>query len=549
MSGSSIDLNEANETGGGGDTNWVSHPATIGYSRQGTSHTAVAPETNSGMNAGTPGDGLEQLNSFGTGSDQNPTAAQSAPTSRAEQQGGGSSATDGANVNKPITNDAGQKDPITGTPPAPNGPPVKLPNPGLAGGWTGSPPGPASGGDDDDDDDTASPGPGGFSSPNVDPLTLPGMLAPLGQGSQAQSPTTGPADGSQVDPAQPDPDGDEIIGADDPGDTSWGDDAGDGQGGGPVGGGAVGGIGSGAVGRVGGGAAGAGRGGAGGAGGGGAGGPAGGGAPAGLLGGLAGAAQWSWAVGSAGVLGVVQGAANTVNGVQDGLIGLANLPGVAYNYSVGRIPGAPLAQYIPSPDWSNNRVTAESPFEHQAGKFLGGTGVTMLIPGAQFGVATGSLGKVSMLAQTTGGAFATTTRTVAIFGARTVAVAAPGAAVAAEMAIGNVVQMAAGAPGGNDPQSDGPSVPRTPEVEAELAQLKQAAAESAENVKRYQSRLKEIEQGLQELRDGTRTAQPGVPFDPAMMAEQFYDYYSQLLTKEQAVLDGHLKQIGKLLGL
>ena len=67
---------------------WVSHPATIGYSREGTSHTAVAPGSDSGMNAGTPGDVVLQVESFGSGSAQNPTAEQSGPTSRAQQIGG-----------------------------------------------------------------------------------------------------------------------------------------------------------------------------------------------------------------------------------------------------------------------------------------------------------------------------------------------------------------------------------------------------------------------------------------------------------------------------
>jgi hypothetical protein len=35
--------------------------------------------------------------------------------------------------------------------------------------------------------------------------------------------------------------------------------------------------------------------------------------------------QWTWEVGSAGAMGFAQGAANTVNGVQDGLIGTGNL--------------------------------------------------------------------------------------------------------------------------------------------------------------------------------------------------------------------------------
>ena len=173
---------------------------------------------------------------------------------------------------------------------------------------------------------------------------------------------------------------------------------------------------------------------------------------AGFFGAVVYAATWAGQVGSAAALGVVQGAANTVNGVQDGLIGMANLPGVAYNNTVGYIPGAPLVQYIPSPDWSNNLVTAEDPTQHAVSKFAGGTGVTMLVPGGQFTAPTASLGKVSVLAQTTGGALATATPTVLAVGTRTVAVAAPGLAVAGEVAVGNVVQMAAaGMPGGQTP--------------------------------------------------------------------------------------------------
>ena len=44
VSGTSINLEEENEADPeDGSTPWVSHPATIGYSREGTSHTAVAP--------------------------------------------------------------------------------------------------------------------------------------------------------------------------------------------------------------------------------------------------------------------------------------------------------------------------------------------------------------------------------------------------------------------------------------------------------------------------------------------------------------------------
>ena len=76
VSGTSINLEEENEADPeDGSTPWVSHPATIGYSREGTSHTAVAPQTASGMSAGTPGDQLEELEDFGGSSNQNPTSA------------------------------------------------------------------------------------------------------------------------------------------------------------------------------------------------------------------------------------------------------------------------------------------------------------------------------------------------------------------------------------------------------------------------------------------------------------------------------------------
>ena len=83
----------------------------------------------------------------------------------------------------------------------------------------------------------------------------------------------------------------------------------------------------------------------------------------------------------------------------------------------------------------------------------------------------------------------------------------------------------------------------------DLSQLKQAAAETAERINLYRSKIEEIEQGLKDIQDGIRTTQPGVTFDPVMLGKQFHEYYSQLLTDEEATLDEHLKQIGKLLGL
>ena len=82
-------------------TPWVSHPAAIGYRRQGAisigsgsgihikTIAAVAPEFDSGMNDGTDGQEQERVANFYTGAEENPTSAKSAPTPRAEEQTGG----------------------------------------------------------------------------------------------------------------------------------------------------------------------------------------------------------------------------------------------------------------------------------------------------------------------------------------------------------------------------------------------------------------------------------------------------------------------------
>jgi hypothetical protein len=168
---------------------------------------------------------------------------------------------------------------------------------------------------------------------------------------------------------------------------------------------------------------------------------------------LAATADWAWNVGSEGFMGGVQGGANTVNGVQDGAIGMVNLLGFAYNYSAGLIPGAPRAQYIPSPDWSDNLVRPEDPTAHAASKFLGGTGVTMLVPGGQFKMATAGLGRVQALAQAANGTLVPITRTVVVAGTRTVAIAAPGVAGAAGIGVGNVVQMSTAGGNGGGPNA------------------------------------------------------------------------------------------------
>jgi hypothetical protein len=98
-------------SGAGPITSWVSHPSAIGYRLQGVvsagsgsgsggggggsgsgsggggtiTIAAVSPDFDSGMNDGTDGQELERVANFYTGTEENPTSAQSAPTPRAEQ--------------------------------------------------------------------------------------------------------------------------------------------------------------------------------------------------------------------------------------------------------------------------------------------------------------------------------------------------------------------------------------------------------------------------------------------------------------------------------
>ncbi len=104
-------------------TSWVSHPSAIGYRRQGAltigsgsgAHTltieAVAPEFDSGMNDGTDGQELERVANFYTGAEENPTAAQSAPTPRAGQQTSGMGAPGGSPSMGGITDPSSGKEP------------------------------------------------------------------------------------------------------------------------------------------------------------------------------------------------------------------------------------------------------------------------------------------------------------------------------------------------------------------------------------------------------------------------------------------------------
>jgi|GEM_PF-1725848 len=106
---------------------------------------------------------------------------------------------------------------------------------------------------------------------------------------------------------------------------------------------------------------------------------------------------WEWTDGfyiaSEGAKGYyLQGAANIANGLQDIVIGAANLPAAFVNTSIWMAEASPGGReyingaripYIPSPDWSKGLVTPESDFLHGASKFCGGEGAaTLLTAGA-----------------------------------------------------------------------------------------------------------------------------------------------------------------------
>jgi len=88
-------------------------------------------------------------------------------------------------------------------------------------------------------------------------------------------------------------------------------------------------------------------------------------------------------------LGVVQGGANAVNGLQDAAIGIVNIAPLAYNGTVAssinatsRLAGFNVdvrSGYIPSPDWSRDLLVDSSSYSHGASKFLGGQGLATLI--------------------------------------------------------------------------------------------------------------------------------------------------------------------------
>ena len=81
-------------------------------------------------------------------------------------------------------------------------------------------------------------------------------------------------------------------------------------------------------------------------------------------------------------LGLLQGGANTVNGVQDAVVGIGNIRPLVWNNTVGRL-GAGSLDYLQSRDWSNGAFVYETARAHNISKFAGGQGlVTLLTAGA-----------------------------------------------------------------------------------------------------------------------------------------------------------------------
>jgi hypothetical protein len=263
LSGSSVILDEGSTYY---SAVWSSHPSAIGYRRQGHvtggSHggsgsatitiEAVAPEFDSGMNEGTDPDEMERLQNFSQGAQENPTAAQTQPISRAVQQ-------------TAVVGPGGEPLSVPGAPPAANlgnsmnvggltGFDLMMENagildalgilpPGLGGGGAGggglgggglgngslgngnggmigkSPysnrmhpasPGPSPG-EKGPAPPPASPGPVPGSTSNVDPLTALAILSVLSKGAQtnnaqpAQGNVGPPQPGEDIGPISPDP--------------------------------------------------------------------------------------------------------------------------------------------------------------------------------------------------------------------------------------------------------------------------------------------------------------------------------------------------------
>jgi hypothetical protein len=91
-----------------------------------------------------------------------------------------------------------------------------------------------------------------------------------------------------------------------------------------------------------------------------------------------------------GGMGALQGGANALNGAQDAVVGIANLPASGVNGISYLAGGEDLIGYIPSKDWSEGRFVDEDHCLHNLSKFLGGQGIITLVTlgASQLGTAT-----------------------------------------------------------------------------------------------------------------------------------------------------------------
>jgi len=99
--------------------------------------------------------------------------------------------------------------------------------------------------------------------------------------------------------------------------------------------------------------------------------------------------------------GMGQGVLNTVNGVQDALIGMANIPAAGVNMiafaeeQLGIInpEDSIRISYISSPDWSRDMVVYESDGAHTVSKVAGGIAVLAAVSAARIASAAGAAGR------------------------------------------------------------------------------------------------------------------------------------------------------------
>lgn len=97
--------------------------------------------------------------------------------------------------------------------------------------------------------------------------------------------------------------------------------------------------------------------------------------------------EWVWwECTKAGACGLAQGVLNIANGVQDTVIGVANIPaasvnGIAWIQEQRGVldPNDPIrVPYFSSPDWSKDKIVEEGEFSHNISKFAGAAGVEIL---------------------------------------------------------------------------------------------------------------------------------------------------------------------------